>query len=213
MIETQKQKFVENWNKNHALFGQKTWDKDIDFIYYIEFPLPMEVSEKLLEEAQNFFAKIELEKSFLLAPTELHLTITLPGRLGTHFQKNDISFMKKTLENITKDMRKIPLEIKALNVFPEVVFAEIYDPTDRLQQLHETLCNEIPFSQHPEFRYQNYLPHISLAYGGQTQKTIPKNMPREINSINLNLDNIHFGRVKWQDGQLEKPLIAEYKLS
>jgi hypothetical protein len=212
MINTQIQKFEQNWEKNYKLFGQKKWEQEPDFCYYIETRLPMETAMKLNELSQKFFQEIELSSAYVLGLSELHLTITLPGRLGTHFQKNDIPFMKKTLENITKNAQKIPLSIKNFNIFPEVIFAEVYDPSDRLQQLHETLCTEIPFSQHPEYRYQNYLPHISLSYGGIIEKNIKKNCLREFESLDFNIETITFGKANWKNEILEKPIISEYKL-
>ena len=120
--------------------------------------------------------------------------------------------MKKTLQAITTQTPAFDLEIKNLNVFPHSLFAEVHDPSGRLQQLHETLCNEIPFSQHPEFRYQHYLPHLSLAYGVTVSKPLASQAERTLASLNFTLNTINLGKAKWQGNVLKKVQAAEFKL-
>lgn len=212
MTEIKTQKFAANWQQNHALFGQEIWEKEADFVSYIEAPLPIEIGQQLHQIGQQFKQDLNLEGGVWAAPDAMHLTITLPGRLGTHFQKNDLSFMKKTLDAITAETPAFELSIANLNVFPSTLFAEVQDPSGRLQQLHETLCNEIPFSQHPEFRYQNYLPHISLAYGVNATTPLTAEAQRNFEPINFTLDTISLGNAKWQGTELKKQNSAQYTL-
>ncbi|NCP66825.1 2'-5' RNA ligase family protein [bacterium] len=212
MKENLSQKFNENWQKNHAQFGQITWEQEADFCYFIESPLPLETAQALCDLAHKFKEDFALEGGSWLSPEEMHLTLTLPGRLGTHFQKNDLSFMKKTLDDITSQTPGFALELQNFNVFPTTLWAEVYDPTGRLQQLHETLCNEIPFSQHPEFRYTNYLPHISVAYGVQNPKPLGKEINRNFEPLTFSLESLTLGRAKWQGSELTKAKSAEYHL-
>jgi 2'-5' RNA ligase len=120
--------------------------------------------------------------------------------------------MKKTLEDITSQTPAFELELKNFNVFPTTLWAEVYDPTGRLQQLHETLCNEIPFSQHPEFRYTHYLPHISVAYGAKTAKVLDLELARSFEPLTFKLETLTLGRAKWQGSELTKVKSAEYAL-
>jgi len=212
MTDTQTQKFIENWKANHAQFGQKNWDQEPDFCHYIHTPIPLDIATKLCQAASVMRQQLSLKDGSWLKPEDLHLTITLPGRLGSHFQKNDLSFMKKTLQAITAETPAFEVQIKNFNVFPHSLFAEVHDHTGRLQQLHETLCNEIPFSQHPEFRYQHYLPHISLAYGVQSPQVLPADTDREFEALTFNLNTINLGKAKWQGNTLKKTLAAEFTL-
>jgi 2'-5' RNA ligase len=207
------EKFKDNWDKNRALFGQTSWEQEADFCYFIETPLPLEVAQPLFEAGQKLKTELGLEDGQWLSPENMHLTLTLPGRLGTHFQKNDVAFMKKTLEHITTQTPSFELSLKNFNVFPSTLWAEVHDTTGRLQQLHEALCNEIPFSQHPEFRYANYLPHISLAYGVQTKQPLDVDMDRSFEPLNFTLDTLKLGKAKWQGSELSKVESAEYSLA
>lgn len=212
MTDLIEQKFEKNWDKNLALFGQTSWEQEADFCYFIETPLPLEVAQKLFELGQKFKTDSALEEGQWISPEDMCLTVTLPGRLGTHFQKNDVAFMKKTLEHITTQTPSFELSIKNFNVFPSTLWAEIHDTSGRLQQLHETLCSEIPFSQHPEFRYANYLPHISLAYGAQVAQPLKLDTARDFESLHFTLDTLRLGKAKWQGTELSKVKSAEYTL-
>jgi len=205
-------KFDRNWDKNKALFGQEIWEQEADFCYFIETPLPLETAQKLFEAGQKIKTDLSLDSGQWLSTKNLHLTITLPGRLGTHFQKNDIAFMKKTLAAVTAQTPSFELIINNFNVFPNTLWAEVHDPSGRLQQLHETLCNEIPFSQHPEFRYANYLPHISLAYGVQTSAPLDAETERSFEPLTFTLETLKLGKAKWQGNELTKVKSAEYNL-
>ena len=120
--------------------------------------------------------------------------------------------MKKTLADITAQTPAFELTLQNFNVFPTTLWAEVYDQSGRLQQLHETLCNEIPFSQHPEFRYANFLPHISVAYGAQTASPLAQTAERTFEPLTFTLDTLCLGRAKWQGNELTKVKSAEYML-
>jgi len=212
MTDNNSLKFVDNWTKNAAEFGQQSWEQEADFCYFIESPLPLETAQKLFDLGQKFKQDQQLEDGTWLSSEDLHLTITLPGRLGTHFQKNDLAFMKKTLAAITAETPAFELTLENFNVFSTTLWAEVHDHSGRLQQLHETLCNEIPFSQHPEFRYAHYLPHISLAYGARTKSPLTAETDRTFAPINFTLDTLKLGRAKWQGTELEKVKSEIYTL-
>lgn len=205
-------KFTENWLKNAPLFGQATWEQEADFCYFIESPLPLETAQKVFEAGQAFKQTHQLYDGIWLSPEALHLTITLPGRLGTHFQKNDLAFMKKTLAAISAETPAFELKLENFNAFPSTLWVEVHDDSGRLQQLHETLCNEIPFSQHPEFRYAHYLPHISLAYGARAKTPLNTEADRNLGPLSYTFDTLQLGRAKWQGSELQKVQSAEYTL-
>ena len=121
-------KFDRNWDKNKALFGQEIWEQEADFCYFIETPLPLETAQKLFEAGQKIKTDLSLDSGQWLSTKNLHLTITLPGRLGTHFQKNDIAFMKKTLAAVTAQTPSFELIINNFNVFPNTLWAEVTLP-------------------------------------------------------------------------------------
>lgn len=212
MLSKQKQKFEANWQDNKDQFGSTKWEEEIDFLYFIEGVLPLDINQKINDLRDKLFTPEVITTTQKIDMNDFHITIALPGRLGTHFQKNDVKFMQKTLDNILKSAEPIPLEIQNFNTFPNVIFTEAYDPTLRLHSLHETICNEIPFSQHPEYRYQNYLPHVSLFYGGNGNLS---EIDRTFESIAFKLDHIVFGKITI-DKKTKKPvktIIKEYHLN
>lgn len=206
------QKFTQNWQQYHAQFGQSLAPTEPDFIYYIEASLPLQTAQTLYQYGQNFKQLHQFSDGRWLEPEQLHLTITLPGRLGTHFQKNDLPFMKNTLQAVAQQTPAFDLQIEGFNVFPQTLFAQVFDDSGRLQQLHETLCNEIPFSQHPEFRYAHYLPHVSLGYELQTVAPLKPDTDCTFPPLDFRLETLVLGRAKWDGAQLKKIESARYQL-
>ncbi len=206
----QDQKFIENWKQNAPNYGSDSWERDPDFLYYIQGNIDLEVGKKLIETREQFIQKNGIKAGERVDVTDLHVTIALPGRLGTHFQKNDVSYMKKTLSHIFNKSAAIPLSIKNFNAFPSVLWTEVYDQSDRLQSIHETICNEIPFSQHPEYRYQHYLPHISLLFEGKGKIT---DTDRSFEAIETKIQTIEFGRAKSDSAGYIREVIETYTLT
>ncbi len=201
------EKFQNNWQKNIIKKSENSEEKNLepDFLFYIEALFPIETSQKILEKTSNFLQENNLEDLKIKSPENLYLTLALPGRLGTHFQKNDARFMEKTLKNILKNIEPLEIQIKNFNIFPNTLFLEVHDSSFRLQQLHETICQEIPFSQHPEYKNINFLPHITVAKNINPQDLEKfKNISRETEDISSTLEKIVLGEVLWKNQILEK---------
>ena len=164
----QKQKFEKNWRQNQKKFGSQDWSQHPDFLFLVEIPLPEKVTNVLRKDQENLLKGLKFGQKI----DTFHITLALPGRLGTHFQKNDIPFMKKKLLEIVSDYSSFQLQISNINCFPTVIFREVYDETQTLQKLHEEICSAIPFSQNPEYQFEHFLPHVSLVYGGKECENI-----------------------------------------
>ena len=206
------QKFLQNWQQNAADFGQIPWERSDDFRYYIEARLPAKAATELVTKRSNFIAENNLKATHLIAAEDMHITLALPGRLGTHFQQNDLSYMQKVLAALTQKQDPIMIEIKDFNVFPNVLFAEVLDISGALQKLHETICQQIPFSQYPEYQYEHYLPHVSLAYGAAAQDLSQVNRTQAATSCELT--EIVLGKVKvGGPGETDREVISRYPLA
>lgn len=211
MLKNHLQKFSKNWQQHAATFGQEAWQESTDFLYYIETPIPIDIAKIMVERREDFMQQYGLKAQQIIAPEKLHITLALPGRLGTHFQQNDVSYMKKALQNLAAQQSKIKVELKDFNVFPSVLFTEVLDPSGALQALHENICQQIPFSQHPEYQYENYLPHVSLLYGAQAQNLSQAN--RLQSSLECELDTLVFGKVKdLPHAKADREVLATYTL-
>jgi len=184
---------LENWKENSNKYGAIEWEKDPDFLYYIQANIPLDIGMQLIEIREKFMQDNQIRGGERVDVSNLHVTLALPGRLGTHFQKNDVSYMKSTLKNVFKEAAPLPLRFEGINIFSSVLWAQVFDLSNRLQSIHETICNEIPFSEHPDYRYQNYLPHASLLYGGSGDLQLAV---RDFPALECLIDTIEFGRVK-----------------
>lgn len=211
MLKNHLQKFNQNWQQHAATFGQEPWQESADFLYYIETPIPIDIAKIMAERREDFMQQYGLKAQHLIAPEALHVTLALPGRLGTHFQQNDVAYMKKTLEDLAAKQPKIKIEIQNFNVFPNVLFAEVLDPSGSLQALHENICQQIPFSQQPEYQYENYLPHVSLLYGAQPQDL--SHADRKQTSLECDIDTLILGKIREHpEKNTDREVLATYFL-
>ena len=193
-IEEQKQHFLDLWSKNASDFGVQRTAKEPDYMYYVEVPLDAEIAAATRETANMRFKDVLGSETKEIPADQLSITVVLPGRLGSHFQKNDLSYLKKTLQNITKQTPIFEIELGNFNAFPNTIFREILDESGRLRQLHDTLCQEIPFSQHPDFRQTYFVPHASVFYGGN--KTDLTNLERSVDPIIMPVKQLVLGRIE-----------------
>lgn len=210
MTNSKTERLAQNWAQNAASFGEIPWEKSDDFRYYIEASIPPEAAAQIATQAQTFITTNGIKTTHQLPAESLHITLALPGRLGTHFQQNDLSYMQRTLENLTKQQEKITVELGNFNVFPNVLFVEVADSNGDLQALHERICQQIPFSQYPEYQYENYLPHVSVAYGAKAQDLSQVN--RQQSPITCQLDQIVLGKVKVNGpNQTDREVLSSYR--
>ncbi len=212
--QKQIERFQQIFEQNKAKFNSKSWEEDPNFLYFIEIPL----SEKLTNQTGEILKKIqkagEFQNGFFVSPWNLHITLALPGRLGVHFQGNEESFMKSSLQKIAEQTPKFEIELANLNCFPDVIFREILDSSGKLYQLHEDINKKIPFSQHPDYQMENFIPHVSFFYGGENAENIfENNFDRKLSSDTMTVDKIVFGRARNEDGKFAKEILQEFKLA
>ena len=79
-----------NWKENSNKYGAIEWEKDPDFLYYIQANIPLDIGMQLIEIREKFMQDNQIRGGERVDVSNLHVTLALPGRLGTHFQKNDV---------------------------------------------------------------------------------------------------------------------------
>ena len=212
-LEDQHHRWEENWNINAPLFGTEQWVPDPNFLFFIEIPLP----ENMRTEMEQVLEKLKFREYFSqghwIAPQRMHITIALPGRMGVHFQQNEVSFMEKAIQKILKSTAPFEVQLGNVNCFPDALFREVLDSSGALQRLHNEICNAIPFSQNPEYRFENYKPHISLFYGSHHADLLQaESFDRKIQPTTMPVHTVFFGKAKNEHGEYEKHILREFTL-
>ena len=212
-IEQQTQNWLEDWNKNAPLFGTKQWVPDPNFLFFIEIPIPI----TMRTEMEKVLEKLKFRESFSqghwIAPQRMHITLALPGRMGVHFQQNEVRFMEKAITKILETTAPFTVELGNINCFPDSLFREVLDPSGALQKLHNEICKAIPFSQTPEYRLENYRPHVSLFYGAHHADLLKgETFDRTLEPSEMKVDTVFFGKAKNEHGEYEKHILREFTL-
>jgi len=211
-LEKQKQRFQQIFVENSAKFGKEVWEEDPNFLFFVEIP----ASKSVAENSKPIFEKIqsagELRNGFFVSPWNLHLTLALPGRLGVHFQGNEVPFMEVALAEICEKFSQFRVELGDLNCFPNAIFREILDPSGNLYELHESIADKIPFSQHPNFQRENFVPHLSFFYGGRGSNFDFSKFDRECKPEKMLVDRVVFGRARDENGKYRREILAEFEL-
>ncbi len=210
--EEQKRIFQKNWEKNVKKFGTKSWQADPDFLYFVEIPIEKTCTTKLEKELASLKSSVKSAEIIWTLPENWHVTLALPGRLGVHFQGNDVKFMKKELKRLCGSFKPFEITFGDLNCFPEVLFREAYDEKGTLYDFHNAICKSIPFAQDPKYQLDNFLPHLSLGYflGGTT--FLFSEFERKLGEITMPVNKIVFGKARNAKGKYEKKEIETFGL-
>jgi 2'-5' RNA ligase len=215
-LPAQTNRFQLNWENFSPQFPTKTWNRAPDFLYFVEIPLTLSTQQSMQKVSQ----KLQQEFSALshwVTPERMHITIALPGRLGVHFQGNDVTRMQKKLTEILQQFNPFELVLGNLNCFSEAIFREVYEQNGHLSLLHYQICEAIPFAQAPEFQFKNFLPHVSLFYAEASNTNVFTDwhiFNRSLEPETLTVDRIIFGRsCQEMNGPYQREVIAEYNLT
>lgn len=213
--ETQKERFNKNFEEKKLTFGKKEWEENPNFLYFIEIPIETKLITKMEKIIETLKKNTKGLKGFWLRPQRMHITIALPGRMGEHFQGNDVSFMKRKLTEILNEIPPFEIQIGDLNCFDTCLFCEVLDERGEIHRLHEKVSEEIPFSQNPSFQFEGFMPHMSIYYGKGSNDFLNKeDFVRELPELKMTVNKIFFGKAKnLTTGEYERVILEEYKLT
>lgn len=215
-LQVQNNRFQLNWDTFAPDFPQKQWNRSPDFLYFIEIPLSLPTQQSMQKVSQKLHESLNTE-NYWVTPDHMHITIALPGRLGVHFQGNDVTRMQKKLTEILQQFNQFEITLGDLNCFADTIFREVYDKNGHLPLLHYQICESIPFAQAPEFQFEHFLPHVSLFYAEDVAPEIFtdwQNVDRILPHETMIVDRIIFGRAcRESNTQYEREIIAEYNLN
>lgn len=192
-LEEQHDRYNALWEQYAPLYGTAIMEDDPEPIYHIGTSLTEELYPEM-QRITDLLSPLDATSAKWLAPKSMHITIELPGRLGTHFTEDDVPNMTSTLQSICKEHDPFTVQLGNINCFPQALYREVYDPDQELYRLHTQIATGIPWSQHPEYRFENFIPHMSLNYlkeHGASLLTHPE-FHRELPILNMLVTSMYF---------------------
>jgi 2'-5' RNA ligase len=214
--EKQIRRYEKIWANSLKTFGDTLWQDDYTILYWIGIHLNKDCftnMQSISENLQNLVP--QSSKNLWLSCEDMHITLMIPGRIGKQFQKDDIPVIEESLGNAIKNFPKFTVELGNLNYFPGAVFREIYDRENKIFELHNKIADSISFDLHPEYRYENFIPHMSIAYLATEHKDLVKHpkFKREIDCINMKVDKVFFSSITDGGHKYQEKRIREFVLS
>lgn len=210
-LKQQQQRYEQIWQKNAPMYGTQIMLDDPEPIYAIGFTVTSTIKETISSVVDSL-STVTTNSTGWVPIDELHVTIHLPGRLGVHFVESDIKNIVNNLRHICANTPAFTVQLGSLNVFPNVLFREVYDTSAILYNLHRAIVDKIAFAESPEFISQNFMPHMSIQYVKQTgsQLVSHHNFSRYLPLQPMLVEELYF--TKCYDFEANKE-IARIKLS
>ncbi len=201
-IKAQEELFEKNWehyskimledrvplfDDNVIYSGRKLYDKNNPpFLASI-----VKVSPKLWENLQQIqaeFDRIDSRHTYF-HPIYYHITLK-------EFGWEDQVDLKEITEKMTKILSDFPpfnLEIRGINCFERIIFAQVFDKKKYLESIFNKIFEEFP---HLEKYFPFYLPHVSLT---RIETTEARNI---ISKINEKYREVNIGSMKVEKIQI-----------
>ena len=145
-----------------------------------------------IQEIQVDIERIDSRHEFF-HPIYFHITLS---EFGWKDQV-DYNKVKQKMEDILLDFSPFNLEIKGLNCFERIIYAQVFDRNKVLQSIYYRMLEEFPFL---EKRFPAYIPHISIVrITSEEAKDVIDRVEqkhREVNIGEMSVDNIQIVSVK-----------------
>jgi len=159
---------------------------------------------KKIQEIQADIERIDSRQEFF-HPIYFHITLS---EFGWKDQV-DYNKIKQKIEDIFLDFSPFNLEIKGVNCFERIIYAQVFDKDRVLQSIYYRMLEEFPFL---EKRFPEYIPHVSIVrITSEEAKDVINHVEhryREVNIGEMLVDNIQIvsvrpylsvGRIKTED--------------
>ncbi len=156
-------------------------------LYWIGLkPAESEYARIVTQDTQNKIDECNAHR--WLQPSEMHVTLALPGRPG----EVDVDWMVEKLKFLCAYVAPFTIALGRLNCFPHVIFREVFSPDQSVFHLHKAIANEIPASLEPQYQHENFLPHMSLCYLRHTDDALAARISgmRESEEVSTTISSI-----------------------
>ena len=207
--------FNNIWEAAKEIFGNALWQDDPTILYCINIPLHPSCYEHMRVVSDNLQSMVPASLANLwLYNEDMHITLMIPGRLADQFQEGDIDSIRGSIEKVVQNFPKFSVELGNINYFPGTIFREVYDRNGNIFALHNQLADSIPFDLHPEYRYENYNPHMSIGYLAGEHKGLIKHpkFNREIGVVEMKVEKIYFSAVTDAGHVYQQKILGEFPL-
>ena len=147
---------------------------------------------KKIQEIQADIERIDSRQEFF-HPTYFHITLS---EFGWKDQV-DYNKIKQKMEDILLDFSPFKLEIKGLNCFERIIYAQVFDENRVLRSIYYRMLEEFSFL---EKRFPEYIPHVSMIrINTEEAKDVIDQVEhkyREVNIGEMKVDNIQIVSVR-----------------
>ncbi|MHA1419069.1 MAG: 2'-5' RNA ligase family protein [Candidatus Heimdallarchaeaceae archaeon] len=109
---------------------------------------------KKIQQIQSDIDRIDSRQEFFHS-TYFHITLS---EFGWKDQV-DYNKIKQKMEDVLLDFSPFKLEIRGLNCFERIIYAQVFDKKQVLRSIYYRMLEEFPFL---EKRFPEYIPHISM---------------------------------------------------
>lgn len=187
-LTEQRQRYIDNWEQYFPQFGSAVMPPDPELLYWIGCMINHADIGSPIAALQN-----DHPLHRWLKPEEYHVTLALPGRPNKPYTASDLPSLVSGLQDVARDFPPLLLELGNMNCFPHVLFREVYSPDGELFRLHNAIADRIPASEEPQFRYDNFMPHISLCYLQENdQDLLPPDFNRHLPRTVITVSQLRF---------------------
>lgn len=183
-IKAQEELFEKNWEHYSKIMLEDRIPRFEDSVIYMGRKLyeksnppfiaaGVNISNSLwknLQEIQAVFNRVDYRQTYF-HPIYFHVTLKEFG----WEDKVDIQEIIKKMKKITKGYSSFNIDIRGINCFERVVFAQVFDTGQYLESILNRIFEEFPYL---EKYFPFYLPHISLV---RIETTEARNIIRLIN--------------------------------
>lgn len=213
IYEKQQKRFLEIFEKNQKNLGTIVRKMEDNFLFFVEIPLSLVAQKSMLPGINEIKNQFPMLKKQWIETEKMAITIALPGRMGTHFQGNQVSFMEDRLKKMAEKMSPFEIELANINCFESSLFREVLDPSENLLMLHREVCEAIPFSQNPDYQYENFVPHVSTFFNEEELGEILKGsqLKRELLIEKMTVDCFNFGKISIEDHNFQKIILKTFE--
>ncbi|MBN2790231.1 MAG: hypothetical protein JXR69_08570 [Candidatus Delongbacteria bacterium] len=200
--EQKLKEFWENRNNFKPLIAKsRAWSLDsfakdkrrVGLIYKIKDPLFTDKLTKINDKLSIFDCYNPFPKEYF------HVTIKILGAISNEedpsdYTLNEIDDILLNLKTKLTWIKNFKANVKMLNLFPSVLFAQIEDDGN-LEELNRIICETNNIVTYPERDLENYIPHIALGNFkndnvGDFVKAVKKIRNMNFGSINVDLINL-----------------------
>ncbi len=182
---------ISPMDKNYVWLGKKVNERtNPPFLASI-----VKVDSSLWKKIQDIQADIERidSRHEFFHPIYFHITLS---EFGWKDQV-DYNKIKQKMEDILLDFSPFNLEIKGLNCFERIIYAQVFDKNRVLRSIYNRMLEEFSFL---EKRFPEYIPHISIArITSEEAKEVIDQVEqryREVNIGEMSVDDIQIVSVK-----------------